>query len=319
MPWVAQDDAFFTNPKARAVGPFGRELFAASWCWCSQQLNDGLFVAEDVPVIAALAQVPPSIADLLYSHGMWHPEGADCAKCRVVGQAMPVPAGRVAVHEYLKQNKTKAKVVAERERAARRQRLSRGTDHVATVKRRDGDNCRYCGRTVNWKDRRSAAGATLDHVDPDGADDADNLVVACRGCNAKKRDRTPGEAGLVLLLPRTNLEVPEAQSQSPNSDTSSSRPGNSQGTSPPVDNPTDDGVPAAVWEQYAVLKLKREPPGKVRNTTSWKATTRVNARTEHAATAASWLADFDVTPTQLAACLVDGKPPSDAYRRRAPA
>lgn len=127
MPWVAQDDHYFHNPKARAVGPLGRELFSASWCYCSIQLNDGLFIAEDVPVIAALAQVQPSVADRLCHEGLWHTEGTDCAKCRAVGQTMPVPAGHIAVHEYLKQNKTREKVLADRGKDAERQRKYRAS------------------------------------------------------------------------------------------------------------------------------------------------------------------------------------------------
>ena len=91
MPWVLTDDHFFHNRKARAVGPEGRELYMAALCYCNIQLNDGCFVVGDVPVIAVLAQVEPSIADRLFDQGMWHPEGVDCIKCRAAGQQMPVP------------------------------------------------------------------------------------------------------------------------------------------------------------------------------------------------------------------------------------
>jgi hypothetical protein len=121
------DDGFFHNRKARAVGPEGRELFLAAGCYCSNpnQLNDGCFVAEDLPVIAALAQVQPTVADRLYAQELWHPEGTDCAKCRAVGQTMPVPAGHIAIHEYLAHNPTREKVIADRAAAAERQRKSR--------------------------------------------------------------------------------------------------------------------------------------------------------------------------------------------------
>lgn len=123
--WVRIDDQFFHNRKARAVGPEGRELFVASVCYSAMQLNDGQFVAEDLPVIAALAQVERSVADRLLAHEMWHPQGHDCPKCRSVGQTMPVPPGYIAVHEYLKTNPSRADVEAERAAAAERQRRSR--------------------------------------------------------------------------------------------------------------------------------------------------------------------------------------------------
>lgn len=43
----------------------------------------------------------------------------------------------------------------------------------------------------------------MDHIIPrarGGKDDWENLVCACIGCNNKKGDRTPSEAGLKLLI-----------------------------------------------------------------------------------------------------------------------
>ncbi len=62
--------------------------------------------------------------------------------------------------------------------------------------RRDRGTCLYCGETL------SPAHLTRDHVIPTsrgGADVWGNVVTACRPCNARKDNRTPDEAGLVLL------------------------------------------------------------------------------------------------------------------------
>lgn len=56
---------------------------------------------------------------------------------------------------------------------------------------RDGHRCQYCG----------AAAENIDHVVPrsrGGSHTWDNVVASCRACNARKEDRTPHEAGLVL-------------------------------------------------------------------------------------------------------------------------
>lgn len=61
----------------------------------------------------------------------------------------------------------------------------------ARIKLRDGKRCAYCG----------GPGDTVDHVLPrsrGGADTWDNLACACRGCNNRKADRTPVEAGMRL-------------------------------------------------------------------------------------------------------------------------
>jgi 5-methylcytosine-specific restriction endonuclease McrA len=63
------------------------------------------------------------------------------------------------------------------------------------ILRRDGYKCAYCGR--------GDLTLTIDHIVPKarGGDDSwENLVSACTNCNNKKGDRTPGEAGLSLLV-----------------------------------------------------------------------------------------------------------------------
>jgi 5-methylcytosine-specific restriction endonuclease McrA len=67
--------------------------------------------------------------------------------------------------------------------------LSRGN-----IIKRDNHRCQYCG-----SDRTPF---TVDHVVPrdrGGSDSWENLVCACAGCNSRKRNRTPQEAGMQLL------------------------------------------------------------------------------------------------------------------------
>lgn len=67
----------------------------------------------------------------------------------------------------------------------------------AAVFSRDQGACRYC---------RASERLTIDHVIPqrrNGENTLDNLVVACRRCNHRKRCRTPEQAGMTLLeVPR---------------------------------------------------------------------------------------------------------------------
>lgn len=61
---------------------------------------------------------------------------------------------------------------------------------------RDKSTCQYCGKYCTGKD------ATLDHVVPKSRGEKSNwtnIVLACRSCNNDKDDRTPQEAGMVLL------------------------------------------------------------------------------------------------------------------------
>lgn len=77
----------------------------------------------------------------------------------------------------------KAEIEWERQRA----RDNSNPDLTVPVRLRDGDGCRYCGRIVNWKQRRGRRGGTYDHLKPKKKDTTvDELVVACLGCNAAR-------------------------------------------------------------------------------------------------------------------------------------
>ncbi|MEJ2289320.1 MAG: HNH endonuclease, partial [Deinococcales bacterium] len=59
--------------------------------------------------------------------------------------------------------------------------------------KRDDHTCQYCGTRSN--------DLTLDHVLPrsrGGPTSWTNVVACCKRCNARKRDRTPEEAGMAL-------------------------------------------------------------------------------------------------------------------------
>jgi len=61
---------------------------------------------------------------------------------------------------------------------------------------RDGNRCQYCGRKF------PSVELSLDHVIPraSGGDSSwENLVSACRACNARKGGRTPLVAGMALI------------------------------------------------------------------------------------------------------------------------
>ena len=73
---------------------------------------------------------------------------------------------------------------------------------------RERNQCMYCGSHF------STADLTIDHVVPrsqGGVDSWENLVAACRGCNARKGGRTPEQAGMALVrqprAPRRNPSI----------------------------------------------------------------------------------------------------------------
>ena len=85
----------------------------------------------------------------------------------------------------------------------RRAKDKRNPELLITVRVRDGDQCRWCGKTVDWRDRRSARSATYDSLNGHKESTPETLVVACQACNSK---RGAGEV-LELRDPPTPAEV----------------------------------------------------------------------------------------------------------------
>jgi 5-methylcytosine-specific restriction endonuclease McrA len=160
--------------------------------WAAGERTDGFVPASVVDDYAT----PEDVARLTRARfgraPMLHTLGGGACRC-FEGRRWPEGAD-YALHDYLDRNPTRA----DHDVAKAQRRELRDRELRAQIRRRDGDACRYCGTKVNWNDRRSATGGVLEHVRPDLAGGADNLVVACRGCNSRKGKRTPEAAGMTL-------------------------------------------------------------------------------------------------------------------------
>lgn len=75
-------------------------------------------------------------------------------------------------------------VLIDRRRSADKRR----DDLMIPVRVRDGDECRWCGRTVSWGNRSGNRGGTIDSLTSHQDSTVDTLVVACRGCNSKRHE-----------------------------------------------------------------------------------------------------------------------------------
>lgn len=84
-----------------------------------------------------------------------------------------------------------------------RKRDHRKPDLTIPVRVRDGDQCRWCDKTVNFADHKSARGGTIDSLTGHKNSTVDTLVVACRGCNSA---RSSGK-DLTLIKAPTPQEV----------------------------------------------------------------------------------------------------------------
>lgn len=199
MPWAKVDDKLHGHPKAIEAGLEALGLWTLALSWVSSYLTDG-FVPE-----GQIVRIGGSIemADKLIAAGLW--ERRD---------------GGYQIHDYLEYNPSAEEIDEQRAKNRRKQQLYDDPYLTRQVKARDGNHCRYCSIEVNWRDRKGATGGTYDHVDPEGGNSLDNIVVACRSCNAKKSNRTPEEAQMPLLSliqnePSMELEPNQTESAIP--------------------------------------------------------------------------------------------------------
>lgn len=189
-------DELFDHPKIIMAGdlvggPHGPAialgLYTAGLLYANRHLTDGILPIEIVKRWPH-SRRPLTIAAALVEAKLWE----------------ITTAGAFKIHDFLDHNFTADAVKERRAWDVNRKALYSNPGLVGAIRARDGDACRYCGRTVNWHDRRGALGGQYDHVNPRGENTLTNVVVACRGCNNKKGGRTPEQARMALR-PAPNL------------------------------------------------------------------------------------------------------------------
>lgn len=197
--WIHSYQSLRNHPKTRklsrrvgGIAPAVGHLHCL-WWWSMDYARDGdltKFTPEDVAIAAEWDGDPETFIGYL-------------VECEFLENSDGL---RIHDHyEYI------GRFIDVREEEAARSREMREAYADGTIERvraRDGDICRYCGVEVSWRDRRGKSGATYDHVDPSGPSTTENLVVCCRSCNSKKRERTLKQAGLKLsqIEPRSEPE-----------------------------------------------------------------------------------------------------------------
>jgi 5-methylcytosine-specific restriction endonuclease McrA len=124
----------------------------------------------------------------------------------ITRKAEVVEAGTVLIRSARAQ--IAAPLVVRLLRYAQTRRMRRPQVRRTLVLLRDGETCQYCGC------RPGRAELTLDHIVPraqGGQTRWENVVAACRPCNARKANRTPEQAGMPLQTTPRALALPLAR------------------------------------------------------------------------------------------------------------
>lgn len=195
MAWLKIDDKFSEHPKVTALSALAFRVHIGALCYAARNNTDGRVPAALLPAIRGTRRT----AAELVAVGLW--ETADDAYL----------GGGWVIHDYLDYNPSAAELSQRSANAQRRWAINHDDELREAIRERDGDQCRYCRRTVNWRDRRGPGGGTYDHVVPvsqGGADDLANIVVSCKRCNSAKGARTPAAADMELL-PALSTRLPQ--------------------------------------------------------------------------------------------------------------
>lgn len=104
--WVKIDVAWLRDPAVLALSATAKLLYVSAMCWAGEHLTDGRLSPPEARAAAAQASVPFSAHKALVEAGLWEP--AD---------------GGWTIRNYLRWQRSKAEVTAERDAA--RQRMSR--------------------------------------------------------------------------------------------------------------------------------------------------------------------------------------------------
>lgn len=194
--WFKVDDKLHDHEKVRRLDDLAAVgLWTMAGSWCGDNGTDG-FVPSSV--LRRWSSSWKRLAAKLVAVNLW--TAADQrgeAGYRFVNWTSWQPTA------------AQAKDPTERRRWARAKALSRNRELCEAIVTRDRGRCRYCAVRVNFSDKRGRTGGTYDHVDPDGDNTLDNVVVACRKCNGEKKDRTPAEAGMPLLPEPSTESTPD--------------------------------------------------------------------------------------------------------------
>lgn len=198
MTWFKVDDKAHETHRRVSLAADG--LWVRAGAWSGDLRTDG-FVPEDIAARWTSRAQARRLAAELVAEGLWEPSDP----------SDPEPGWRFVDWGGDQPTREDTTTDIGRVRWRRKNALSKDRALREQVVERDKGLCRYCGVRVNWKDRVGKTGGTYDHVDPDGPNTLENVVVACRRCNGRKRDRTPDEAKMPLLpVPAAWEPAPES-------------------------------------------------------------------------------------------------------------
>lgn len=149
MPWVRLDDRFPSHRKVALLSDRAFRLYVSALCWCSENLTEGAIAERELPFIARLRGVKKAATEL-EAAGLWD---------RTADGWM--------VHDYLEYNPDRARVKADRESNAARQKAWRDRKRAEREAKRAAEEAERNGVTHHDHDAGNDASTTRQRHDSD--------------------------------------------------------------------------------------------------------------------------------------------------------
>lgn len=206
MTWVRDSDDVYDDEALLDAGMQAAFLWSIAMRECAKKDADGVLSTHMIAAAAVKFGIKRKAAEAaLVERGIWHDEDGlkRCGPCQAIEPRPSLPSPRHRfIHdwpEHLLDAKGKDDKLHRALDMARRALRSGKDVHLAgEIRKRDKDECQYCGLVTRWEktqDRKSKDLGEFDHVDPFAAvlNAPENVVVACKGCNGDKKQRTPAQ------------------------------------------------------------------------------------------------------------------------------
>lgn len=189
--WIPVYSDFHENPKLRKFAkahdlelPCAMGYLVTLWLWAQRRQTHGDLDKYDADDIADAA--------------MWKGNSTEFVDSLVDFGFLDRDGDSLTIHDWSYYG---GQIDADKESIDDNRALYGNKQLTDGIRGRDGNTCRYCGKEVNWNDKRSPDGGTYDKIDPKHGRSVENFVVACRSCAKAKQRRTPDDAGMTLLPP----------------------------------------------------------------------------------------------------------------------
>lgn len=206
MPWLKEGDAAANHPIVLAAVEMedaDDRILNECFGWVNRCATQSAAYEKDYIITVGTAKL------MAGSIGRYHALVKAAKFCGYITDTEITVDGETRQAFKLVEDNDLFHMILKDERAWTNQRKKdqRNPKLTAPVRLRDGDACRYCGKTVSWSDRVSGRAGSYDHTRPGEPATVETYVVCCKECNGR-RSNDPDSIWQPLAAPEDPLFGP---------------------------------------------------------------------------------------------------------------